>query len=286
MAQIGVQGMMLKERIAKDGVFATLQRISELGYHSIEMSQVAMSPENVAEMKRAKEELGMRFAALSAALEKLPNHPGESLTEDYDKIVGDARTLDSKILRIGMLPFGAMASKNELLKFVKVTAGFAKRLADDGLSLVYHNHHVEFAKFDGVRIIDIIREAAPELRYEVDVHWVHRSGVDPVDYLEQCRGTVDLIHLKDYRVGTLPVESLELLRSGDMTGFMAAFTGIIQFAEVGEGNLDFPKIIAKALDTGVEHLLVEQDDLYGRDALDCLATSRAHLVKIGYAHLF
>lgn len=286
MARIGVQGMMLKESFAKDGIFPVLQAISELGYHSIEMSQVAMSPENVAEMKRGKEELGMEFAALSAALEKLPGYPGESLSEDYDKIVSDARTLGSRILRIGMLPFAAMTSKEELLKFVKITAGFAKRLADEGLSLTYHNHHIEFAKFDGVRIIDIIREAAPELRYEVDVHWVHRAGVDPVDYLEACRGTVDLIHLKDYRIGALPADALDLLKQGDHKGFMAAFTGIVQFAEVGEGNLDFPAIIERALDTGVQHMLVEQDDLYGRTPLECLATSRAHLVKLGYAHLF
>lgn len=286
MARIGVQGMMLKERFVADGVFETLRKVSDLGYHSIEMSQVSMAPENVAEMARARAELGMQFAALSAALETFPGHPGESLTDNFDKIVNDAHQLGSSILRIGMLPFAAMADKAQLLRFVDITAGFARRLKAEGLNLVYHNHHVEFSKFDGVRLIDIIRDAAPDLRYEVDVHWVHRSGVDPVAYLEECRGTVDLIHLKDYRVGALPASALELLKQGDMQGFMNAFTGIIQFAEVGEGNLNFNAIIDKALETGVEHLLVEQDDLYGRDPFDCLRTSRDNLQTLGYAHLF
>lgn len=285
MAKIGVQGMMLKERIAKDGVFATLKAISDLGYHSIEMSQVPMTAENVAEMVRAKADLGMGFAAISAPLEGMM--PGmESLSTDYDKIVADARALDAQILRIPMLPFPAMASKDLLLHFVDMAATYSNRLADDGLSLVFHNHHAEFAKFDGRTIMQIIRDAAPALRYEVDVHWVHRAGVNPVTFLHDYAGMVDLIHLKDYRIGNLPPESLELLKTGDMKGFMAAFTGIVQFAEVGEGNLDFPAIIDAALATGVQHLLVEQDDLYGRDALDCLTTSRDNLRAMGYAHLF
>ena len=286
MARIGVQGMMLKERIDAHGVFKTLQDISELGYHSIEMSQVAMTPENVADMKRAKDELGMQFAALSAAVEPMGGVVMESLTTDYDKIVADARLLEARILRIGMLPFLAMANRDELVRYIGIMADFAKRLADDGLSLTFHNHHVEFAKFDGVRMIDIIRQSAPSLRFEVDVHWVQRSGVNPVDFLEEYRGLVDLIHLKDYRVGPFPQEALALLQQGKRDEFYAAFTGIIQFAEVGQGNLNFAAIIDKAIDTGVQHLLVEQDDLYGRDALDCLATSRDHLVKLGYGNLF
>lgn len=285
MAKIGVQGMMLKERIARDGVYATLKAISDLGYHSIEMSQVPMTPENVAEMLRAKQEFGMAFAAISAPVEALM--PGtEALASDYDKIVADARTLEAKILRIPMLPFNAMASKDALLHFVNVTAGFATRLVAEGLSLVYHNHHVEFSKFDGRTMMQIIREAAPDLRYEVDVHWIQRSGINPVTYLHDYAGMVDLIHLKDYRIGNLPTEALELLKSGDHKGFMAQFSGIVQFAEVGEGNLEFPAIIDAALATGVQHLLVEQDDLYGRDALDCLVTSRDNLRSMGYAHLF
>lgn len=285
MAKIGVQGMMLKDRIAAEGVFATLKAVTELGYQSIEISQVAMTPENVAEMKRAKDELGMEFAAISAPLEKLiPSM--DALATDYDKIVADARLLGAEILRIPMLPFPAMASKDLLLHFVGLAAQYSTQLKSDGLSLVFHNHHAEFSKFDGRTIMQIMRDAVPDLRYEVDVHWVHRAGVNPVTFLHDYAGMVDLIHLKDYRVGNLPPESLELLQTGDIAGFMTYFTGIVQFAEVGEGNLDFPAIIDAALSTGVQHLLVEQDDLYGRDALDCLKTSRDNLLAMGYGSLF
>jgi len=61
---------------------------------------------------------------------------------------------------------------------------------------------------------------------------------------------------------------------------------VVQFAEVGEGNLDFQSIIDQSLSSGAKYLLVEQDNQYGRDPFDCLATSRDNLIALGYGPLF
>ena len=95
-----------------------------------------------------------------------------------------------------------------------------------------------------------------------------------------------MVHLKDYRIGQIPPEAFGLLGTGDVAGFMAAFTGVVQFAEVGEGNLDFTAIIEQSLAINAKYLLVEQDDQYGRTPLECLQTSYDNLVTLGYAHLF
>ena len=67
---------------------------------------------------------------------------------------------------------------------------------------------------------------------------------------------------------------------------MQAFTGVVQFGEVGEGNLDWTEIIDQAIASGAQYLLIEQDDQYGRDPFDCLQTSRDNLLALGYADLF
>ena len=97
-------------------------------------------------MRRAKDELGTDFGALSAGLEAGPN---DSLVDDYAKIVADARTLGASRLRIGMMPFAAMASHEALLAFCRQAEEIAVRLAGDGLTLYYHNHHLEFAARGG-----------------------------------------------------------------------------------------------------------------------------------------
>jgi sugar phosphate isomerase/epimerase len=282
MARIGVQAMMLKESVAHAGVFETLRRVSDIGFHALEISQIPMTRENVAELDRARRELGMDIAALSAGLAPGPN---DSLVDDFDKIVADARTLDASMLRIGMLPFEAMRSLEAVLDFCDRTDALAQRLAGEGISLYYHNHHIEFAKYRGRHLLDIIADRAPHVGLELDVHWLQRGGLDPVAVIRRHAGRVAMVHLKDYRIGTLPESAFEALSSGDAVGFMRDFVGVVQFAEVGEGNLDFTAIIEQSLASGAEYLLVEQDDLYGRSVFDALQTSHDNLVALGYAGL-
>jgi sugar phosphate isomerase/epimerase len=286
MTKIGVQAMMLKNEFEADGAFATLKRLSDLGFNAVEISQIPMSEANVGEIDRARVELGMEVAALSATLETPVGAPGESLTNNFDKIVADCKLLSCQMVRMGMMPFSAMASQEALLDFCSRSNEMAARLAEAGIGLYYHNHHVEFAKYDGKYILDIIRERAPLMRFELDVHWIHRGGKDPVTILKDYAGLVDLVHLKDYRIGQLPDSAFESLQAGDYQAFMAAFQGVVQFAEIGEGNLDFPAIIEQALSSGARYLLIEQDDQYGRTPFDCLATSRDNLIRLGYGELF
>ena len=285
MARIGVQVMMLKNEFEADGAFTTLKRLNQLGFNAVELSQISMSEANVGEIKRARAEFGMEIAALSAALEAPVGAPVDSLMNDFDKIVADCMRLACRLVRMGMMPFSAMASEKALLDFCSRSNEMAARLADHGIALYYHNHHIEFAKYDGKYVLDIIRESAPLMRFELDVHWIHRGGKDPVSVLKDYAGLVDLVHLKDYRIGQLPPSAFEFLQAGDRQAFMTAFEGVVQFAEVGEGNLDFKAIIDQSLTSGAKYLLIEQDNQYGRDPFDCLATSRDNLIALGYGDL-
>ena len=285
-ATIGVQAMMLKDSFAEIGPFETLRKVSAIGYNAVEISQIPMTPENVAELERSRTELGMDVAALSVALEKPEGRPGDSLRDDFNKIVDDAARLGSSLLRIGMLPFPAMKTLDAVIDFAREANGYAERLQEHGLSLYYHNHHIEFAKFDGKYMLDIIAENSPAMGLEIDVHWVQRGGLDPVRTLQKYAGRTAMVHLKDYRIGSMPEAAFGMLGSGDFAGFMQAFKDVVQFAEVGEGNLDFPSIIPAAQAAGAKYLLVEQDDLYGRTVWDALQTSHDNLVAMGHGDLF
>jgi sugar phosphate isomerase/epimerase len=286
MAKIGVQAMMLKDSFKDLGAFETLRKVNAIGYNAVEVSQIPMTADNVAELNRAQRELGVDIAALSVAMETPKGMPADSLKDHFDKIVEDAKRLDTKLLRIGMLPFPAMKSISAVIDFAKQANEYAERLAEQGLGLYYHNHHIEFAKFDGKYMLDIIAENSPAMGMEIDVHWVQRGGLDPVRTLEKYAGRTAMVHLKDYRIGELPESSFGLLEAGDVAGFMADFKNVVQFAEVGEGNLDFPAIIPAAEAAGAQYLLVEQDELYGRTVWDALQTSYDNLVAMGHSDLF
>ncbi len=280
-AKIGMIVMMLKDSFNDIGVYETLKKLKDVGYNHIEVSQLPMTPENVSEVRRACTDFDISIAAMSALLEDtvLPGgqpQKRENLTDDFDKIVSDCKTLNCNFLRMGSLPMQFLASKDSLVDFARRSDAMADRLAEHGISFYYHTHEFEFAQYDGEYALDIIRDNSEKIGFELDVHWIWRGGLDPAEYIKGYDGRVKLLHLKDYRIGKMDL-------SGNVRG---ARNDIIQFAEVGEGSLDMKSIIEVGLDMGAEYLIVEQDSTYGRDPFESLAISRDNLVKMGYKDLF
>jgi sugar phosphate isomerase/epimerase len=284
MARIGVQAMMLKDAVTQLGAFETLRRTVDIGYRVAEISQIPLTPATMDELVRARDELGFTFSSTSAAL--APGGPNDSLEDSFDKVVSDARRLGADMVRIGMLPVPALRSIDAVLDFCEHADAAARRLADEGIRLYYHNHHVEFTKHDGRYLLDVIAEHSPNVGLELDAHWIQRGGLDPARVIRQHAGRVRMIHLKDYRIGWPQAEALDAHAAGDMVAWRAAWVGVVQFAEVGEGNLDWLSIIETSLDSGAEYLLVEQDELYGRTVWESLRISHDNLVKYGYGELF
>ena len=86
---------------------------------------------------------------------------------------------------------------------------------------------------------------------ELDTYWVQAGGGDPVAWCKKMAGRMPLLHLKDYGVGP---------------------DGKPHFAEIGNGNLDWPAIISTAEASGTEWFIVEQDVCPG-DPFESLAQS-------------
>ncbi len=279
---MGVQMMMFGGKVQEIGASAVLEKIAEIGYHCVEISQIPMTPENVAGIKDACERFDIQVAACSAGLEPLPRG-GDALASDFDKIVDDCKTLGTRLLRIPMLPFDYLGNRQKALDFVSRAEDMAHRLAEYDIELYYHNHHHEFEKYDGKYLMDIIRDSTERLGFELDVFWIQRGGENPVTYIRQFAGRIKLIHLKDYRI-KLDLNAL----AGEITleKVVNAFNSAVQFAEVGQGSLPIKEIIDTGLECGSKFFLVEQDDVYGRDSFDCITDSRDHLIELGYEDWF
>lgn len=286
MARIGVQAMMLKQQVASSGAFQVWKRLSQSGFSVVEVSQIELTEKTRDDIVRAGAEFGMSVAAISAGMGETGGGGNDSLRESFEKIVADARALGTSRVRIGMLPMQSLESEDALHAFAADANDMARRLADEGIVLSYHNHHVEFARIRGRHILELIREGAPDLKFELDVHWIQRGGMDPVSVLKEYAGLVDLVHLKDYRIALPPAEAFAALAAGDRETWGEHWSRLVQFAEVGQGNLDFRGVIDAGIAGGAEYLLIEQDEQYGRDIFDCLADSREHLVALGYGELF
>jgi sugar phosphate isomerase/epimerase len=139
----------------------------------------------------------------------------------------------------------------------------------EGLQFCYHNHAFEFEPMQGTTPLEVMMNNTDKktVGLELDAFWVSVAGHDPVEILKKYAGRVHLMHLKDKAQGT-PVMYKEA-------------PGKAAFKEVGNGVLDWPKILRAAADAGVEHYFVEQDQTPG-DPLDSLRQSIEFLKKLDY----
>lgn len=292
MAQKGLIGVQMSTiapaKMPKFDAFESMQKLTEIGYHCIEISQVPMTAENVAGFRKSIDELGMNVSSCTASVAPMaPGMPGEYLSneEDFKKIVADCKALDCDMLRIGMLPMNCIGSYEKAVGFAKQAEEISLKLKEQGIDLYYHNHHVEFVRYNGEYLLDIIRANAPHLGFELDTHWIHRGGENPVEFIKKYAGSIRLVHLKDYRIAE--VEMPDMSKGFDMKAFSNAFfSQPVQFAEVGEGTLPIKACIEAGLAGGAEYFLVEQDDCYGRDPFDSLKISHDNLVKLGFGDWF
>ena len=124
-----------------------------------------------------------------------------------------------------------------------------------GHRFMYHNHHMEFARFDGKTFLDLLCETftPEECGVTLDTYWVQAGGGDPAYWLRRLSGRVDCVHFKDM------VFSPE--------------DKAVRMAAIGDGNMNYPEILRACEDAGVQYAFVEQDNCYGVDPFLCLKRS-------------
>ena len=104
-----------------------------------------------------------------------------------------------------------------------------------------------------------MRSSDPDVfSFEVDTYWIQHGGGNPVSWLRKLKDRMHIVHLKD------------LAMSG----------GEQLFAEVGEGNLEWPEILTACREAEIEWYLVEQDRCQ-RDPFESLGISLKNLNQLG-----
>ncbi len=171
------------------------------------------------------------------------------------------------------------ARKETLEKFTKV----ATLLREHGMILQYHNHDFEFGKLDDGRYyLDWLYESMPEnlLKPQLDVCWVKYAGEDPVKYINKYKDRMFTIHFKDFvckEFASGPVYELIGVKPKKKTKAENGFA----YRPLGKGMQDFDPMLAALENTGVEYIIVEQDNCYDTPPLEAVKISREFLKTKG-----
>lgn len=191
-----------------------------------------------------------------------------SLEEKASDIIEQCEIFNTKYVRLDAIQRGLTDHASGYRMYAHYLNEASKEYKKHGIKLVYHFHSFEFKRFGELAGIDIIlKESDPEaVQIIPDTHWIHSGGRNVTEFLKQYKDRFDYVHVKDFAIGAM----------GDKWEARP-----IEFAPVGEGNLNWKPIINLCKKLNVKSYAIEQDLTYGRDEFDCVKSSFDYLKKVG-----
>ncbi|MEN8123968.1 MAG: sugar phosphate isomerase/epimerase [Bacteroidota bacterium] len=252
----------VRDDMGKDAK-ATLQAVADAGYINIEAAGYKdgkyynMTPQD---FKKFLDQLG---------LNPISTHQSAITLDNADVMFADAKAAGFKYFVVPIPPMGhfkyyaetqSMGMTGGAANLANILSTLGEKCDKYGLKLLYHNHDFEYKKDkDGIIPIDYLLENTnPKyVNFQMDLFWVTKAGADPVAYFKKYPERFKIWHVKDM----------------DDQG---------RFAPVGNGNIDFSRILTNKKLSGMEYYMVEQDRTFNMKPLEAIKVSHKGLKEIGF----
>jgi sugar phosphate isomerase/epimerase len=253
----------------------TLDKLSAIGYESVESAGLA--GKTAPEFRKSLDAAGLKCPS-----SHLFPAPGKT-TEQYFE---DAKTLGSEyvVSSVVIKPNASIKSLDDYINLIAaMTQDDYKKMAAElntmalqaksiGLQFAYHNHNMEFRKWDdGTTTYEtLMAETDPSLvKIELDCGWADLGGHPPLELFKKYPGRFRMLHIKDFAPVAHPIVTLDPRTMPEPT-------------ELGKGHIDYRPILAAAPAAGVEYIFVEQEPPFTKfTALEAAKADYDYLQSIG-----
>jgi len=259
----GVQAFTIREFLStKESTRESFKKVADMGYDSVQAwTSAEMTAQETQDMFK---EFGLENCSSGADFGALLS--GDSAV--YKTAIETARIFNTKYIGVSTLPEEYRYTKDGSKRYAQALNKIAAELKKEGCAVLYHHHALEFYSLgNGVNAMDILTEETdPDgVFWTLDTHWLACGGVDPVSWIKKLKGRVPIIHFKDYAIAEGAVKIEDVCKI---------------FAEVGEGNINWPPIVEACRETNIEYVIVEQDICKG-NPFDSLKVSYDGLCRLG-----
>lgn len=246
-----------------DDAKATLEKVEEAGYAYVEAAGYSdgkyygMAPED------------FKAYLNSLGLQPVSTHQASATLDNIDTELAAAKKAGFEYFVIPVPPMGlfaynsetkSMGMKGSVSNLAEILTQMGKKCETVGLKLLYHNHDFEYKRNEeGIVPIDYLLEHTDPkyVNFQMDLYWVTKAGADPLAYFEKYPGRFKAWHVKDM----------------DEEG---------KFAPVGEGTIDFKRILAEKEASGMVKYFVEQDRTWDQKPMEVIKISHEGLKEIGF----
>ena len=248
----GIQLWTVKTALAKDprGV---LKQLSADGYKQIESfegSKGMFWGMTNTEFKKYMNDLGMTIISSHC-----------NTAKDFEKKADEAAAIGMRYLLNAYVPV-----QKTVDDYKKIAEEFNKNgeiCKKAGIRFGYHNHDHDFNVVDGQPALNIyLQNTDPALvDFEMDIYWVVTAKQDPEAWLKKYKNRFRLCHIKD-RIKNATEKDASCI--------------------LGEGSINFPKIIKTAKANGMQYYIVEQERYDHSTEMDSAKADAQYLKKFKF----
>jgi len=169
-----------------------------------------------------------------------------TIKREPETVVAEAKSFGTKYVVVtGMYRFDYSdeAAVNQVADDLN-EAG--KRLLEDGICLLYHNHNCELRKVskDKTAYDLLIEKTNPEyVNFEFDSYWFAEAGADSLQWMKRLGDRLKLYHINDRGTRIAGASMTPILNSDSM--------------ELAYGNMNLTAMVEQALSVGVDAIILE-----------------------------
>ena len=257
MAVKAVQQIMLGTVSKTEAQAAeTLQKIKAAGYDGIELNGFMIRPTSFL-VRMLTKAAGMptgkggnynwESLVKNAGLSVVSIHEDlGSIERDPKAVIAEAKKFGTdKIVITGMYRFDYRSQTNVEQLCERLNES-GKVLAQEGISLCYHNHNIELQKVapDLTAMEYLIQNTDPEyLSFELDTYCPAEAGVDVLGLMRRIGTRMKLYHINDRGTKLTKAPITPILKSDS--------------CELGDGNMPLTKLVEQALSVDVSAIILE-----------------------------
>ena len=182
--EYGLQLFSLRDITGND-LEGALKAVAEMGYKYVEYA--GFFGHSAEQVKEWQDKYGLKCSGTHSGWgELLPGNIEDTIA--FHKTIGNPNYI---------IPGADLSTLDKIIDFCAVMNKAQIRLAEEGISLGYHNHSHEFVVMPWGSTIHSELEKRGTFDFEIDTFWVFNAGIDPVETLKRLSGRVKVIHLKD-----------------------------------------------------------------------------------------
>lgn len=182
--EYGLQMYSVRD-LTKESMRSALEQVAKAGYKYIEFA--GFFDNSAGEIKKMLDELGLVCSGTHTGIDAIK-------AENIEETIAYHKAIGCENLIVPGCDWSSMEKADENIDTLNEAQ---KLLAQNGIRLGYHNHSGEFLPTDYGIIIEneIIARTGVEL--EIDTFWLFNAGIEPINYLEDHKDRIRVIHLKD-----------------------------------------------------------------------------------------